>query len=113
MLQKYVLLSGATSVSNSTTTNSIIAGQAGKTFFITAIILTVTTASSGGTGIVSIQNGSNTIIQFSAAAVMSMQVNLGDQIGYPLSSGNALTLTVSGATTQATAYASAVGYIAG
>ena len=113
MLQKYALASGATSVTNSTTSNAVIASQTGKTIRVTAIILAVTTASSGGNGIVSLQDGSNTIIQFSAAAVMSMQVNLGDQLGYPLTSGNALNVVVSGATTQATAYASAVGYIAG
>lgn len=113
MLQKYPLVSGATSVTNATATNAIIAAQTGKTIRVTAIILSVTTASSGGTGIVSIQDGSTTIIQFSAAAVMNMQVNLGDQLGYPLTSGNALNVVVSGATTQATAYASAVGYIAG
>ncbi len=111
MLQKYTLIAGATSVSNGTASNSIIAGQTGKKFRITAIVLSVTAASSGGTGLVSIQDGSTTLIQFSAAAVMNMQVNLGDQLGYPLSSDNALTLLVSGATTQATAYASAVGYI--
>lgn len=111
-VQKYVLLSGSGSVSNGTQTIAIIAAPAAnQAIRLTAGVLAVTVAATGGGGIVSLKDGTNVIQSWDVNAISNFQFTFGESIGYPLTVGNALNLTVSAAVTnQATVFCMVVGY---
>lgn len=108
-------VSGRAAVADTTAESAtLIAAITDKTIFVQQVHVAITTASSGGTGIVTLRDGSasGTIIwQASAAATATWNIQLSSNpaFGYPLTSGNALTLAVSGATTEATGFAIATG----
>ena len=115
MLQKYPMVSGSTNVAQGSATSILIAAPAaGKTTRLTTGVIAVTVAATGGSGRVSIKDGSTIIQSWDANAISNYQFNYGAEIGFPLTLNNALNLVVEGAVTnQATAYASAVGYTIG
>lgn len=109
----YQNVSGRAAVAHAGKTGDAIAAVTGAKIFVQQVHLAVTAASSGGTGIVTLRDGTGgTVIwQASAAAVgtWNIQFSANPAYGYPLTSGNALSLEVSGATTDATAFAVATG----
>ena len=113
MHQRYEVLSGSGTVNNATPSIALIAAPlAGETIRLTAFVVSVTTAATGGSGVVTLKDGSNVIQRWDANGTMASQIHLGDALGYPLTPGNALNLVVENAVAnQATAYASAVGYL--
>jgi hypothetical protein len=113
MQQKYQIVSGTGTANNATPTVALIAAQgAGKVIRITAYIITVTTAATGGSGIVSFKDGTTTLMSWDANALMNSQVNLGEGIGYPISANSAFNLVAENAGgNQATVNGSCVGYV--
>lgn len=114
-VQKYVLLNGSGSVTNASQTLAIIAAPtAGQAIRLTAGVLAITVAATGGGGIVSLKDGSTVIQSWDANAISNFQFTYGEGIGYPLTAGNALNLVVSAAVTnQATVFCMVVGYRVG
>jgi hypothetical protein len=106
-------VSGRAAVSDGTKAASALAAVTGKVIFVQHVYVAITTASSGGTGIVTLRDGvAGTVLwQASAAATNTWNIDLSENPdwGYPLTSGNALSLEVSGATTDATGFAIAIG----
>lgn len=113
MQQRYKTTSGTGTANNAGATIVLLAAPASNEIVrVTAYVLTVTLAASGGSGIVSLKDGTTTLMSWDANALMNSQVNFGEALGFPLSAGNALNLVVESAGgNQATANASAVGYI--
>lgn len=106
-------VSGRGAAVHATKTGDAIAAISGLKIFVQQVHLAVTTASSGGTGIVTLRDGTGGTVlwQASAAAVGTWNIQLSNNPdwGYPLTSGNALSVEVSGATTDADAFAIATG----
>lgn len=103
---------GNISATNGGTTGVIIAAQSGKVLRIREGSVSVYLAATGATGLVRICDGTTTIMQWDANAVGGFQFDFGEA-GYPLTSGNAFQLIVSGAgTNQASAYCAAVAWVA-
>lgn len=113
MQQKYELVSGSVTANNATPTVALIAAPgASEVIRVTAFVITVTLAATGGSGIVSLKDGTTTMMSWDANALMNSQINMGEAIGYPLSAGNALNLVAENAGgNQATVNGSAVGYL--
>lgn len=102
---------GNGSATNAGATTSIIAGQTGKILRIRAGCISVYLAATGGGGIARLCDGTTTVMQWPGDALGGYAFDFGE-VGYPLTSGNALQLIVSGAvTTQASAYLSAVAWV--
>lgn len=114
MIQKYQLLSGSGSATNASATTVLITGVSGKAIRLTAGTLSITLAAVGGGGKVSLKDGSTVIMSWDANSLTaSIPFNFGENSGYPLTAGNTLNLVVESAvTTQATAFASVVGFMA-
>lgn len=103
---------GNGSATNAGATTAIIAAQAGKVLRVQRGSISVYVAAVGGGGLVRLCNGTTTIMQWGADAVGGYVFDFGDA-GYPLTSGNALQIIVSGAvTTQASAYCLATALVA-
>lgn len=113
MQQRYELVSGSATVTNATPTLALIAAPAaGEVIRVTAFVITVTLAATGGSGIVSVKDGTTTLMSWDANALMNSQINLGEGIGFPLTAGNAFNLVAENAVgNQATVNGSAVGYL--
>lgn len=109
---KYPITSGYGTVNNTTPSISLLAAPgAGKLLRICAGIVIVQVAAVGGSGIVTLQDGSTDILEWDANSVNSFPINL-TEIGLALGTNNALTLLVGEAvTTQATVYAAFTAYI--
>lgn len=113
MIQKYSTFSGAGSAANGAATTAIVAAPAtGKAYRLTAGTLSVVVAATGGSGKVSLKDGTTVIMSWDGNAVGNiMGFNFGE-IGYPVS--GAINLVVESAVTnQATAFAAVVGFILG
>jgi hypothetical protein len=112
-VQAYRKVNGRASVLNATKTGDLIAAISGKQIVVQQVHLAVTAASSGGTGIVTLRDGTGGTVlwQATAAAVANFNIQLSADPtnGYPLTSGNALSLEVSGGSTEASAFAIATG----
>lgn len=112
-MHSYQNVSGRAAVSESTQAADLLAAVAGKKIFVQQVHVAVTTASSGGTGIITLRDGTGgTVIwQASAAAAATWNITLSTNhdFGYPLTAGTALSLEVSGGDTEATAFAIATG----
>lgn len=107
-------VSGRGAIADGTKTATLLASAAGKRVLVKAVQICITVASSGGAGIVTLRDGTGGTVlwQDSAAAVKSFAtIVFGDDYGYPLTVGNGLSFEVSGATTDATAIAIAIGFI--
>jgi pyruvate/2-oxoglutarate dehydrogenase complex dihydrolipoamide acyltransferase (E2) component len=113
--QKYILVSGSANVNNGAATAAVIAAPgAAKLNRLTAGIISVTVAATGGSGRITLKDGTNVIQSWDANSITNYQFNYGENVGYPLSANNALNLVAEGAgANQATAYASCVGYTVG
>ena len=103
---------GNGSASNGSATLSVIAAQTSpKTMRVTRGVVSVTTAATGGGGLVRICDGTTTLMQWDANAVKDYYFDFGDA-GYSLTAGNAFQLIVSGAgANQATANIMAVALV--
>jgi hypothetical protein len=113
MIQKYVMLNGSGSATNASATLALIAGQAGKVIRVTGGSIAVTTAAVGGSGKVSLKDGTTVIMSWDANSVANISFNFGETTGYPLTAGNTLNVVTEGAvTTQATIFAAMVGFLA-
>ena len=106
-------VSGRAAVAHGSKTGAAIAAITSTTIFVQQVHVAVTTASSGGTGIITLRDGTaGTVIwqaSAAAAATWNIQISNNPEYGYPLTSGNALSLEVSGGTTDATGFAIATG----
>lgn len=108
--QAYAQVSGTAKVSNADADETVISAPSSGRIRVLSGVITVTVASSGGAGIVALEDGvdGTQIFKASAAAVGVHPIDFGE-LGYPLTADTALNLTVEGATTQATARATIVG----
>lgn len=106
-------LQGTVGVTNGGATGSIIAAQgAGKVIRVKSGCVSVTLAATGATGLIRLCDGTTTIMQWDANAVMSASFDFGDA-GYPLTANTALQLIASGAgTNQASGTCAAVAILA-
>lgn len=104
---------GNGSATNAGATTSIIAAQgAGKVLRLLECSVSVYLAATGGGGLIRICDGTTTIMQWDANAVMSATADF-SPAGYPLTANTALQLIVSGAVTnQASAYCVATALVA-
>ena len=103
----YNWLSGTALAANGDADKTLIAAQTGKPIRVLSGTINVTVAATGTGGLVALEDGAGgTVIwQADANAVGGHRVDFGP-LGYPLTAGNALNLTVDGAvTTQASARA--------
>jgi len=109
------IATGRGAVSEADQADDIIAAVTGKTIYLKKITIHVTLAATGGTGIVTVRDGvaGTILIQVDGDTIDNQrEVDLDDGRGYPLTSGNSLSLEVSGAgTNEASAFAVAVGEI--
>jgi hypothetical protein len=114
MDQSYRFTSGKGSVTNASATTVILAAPgAGKKLAITWGTIPVTLAATGGGGLVSLKDGTTTIVSFPANTADTYYLELGDD-GYILSENSALNLVVESAgSNQASANAVICGYIVG
>ena len=106
----YPQLSGTGSAANGAADTEIIAATAGKITRLQKAVVSVSLAAVGGGGEVALEDaaGGTRIWEADADALGVYNIDFGE-LGYPLTAGNALNLTVDGAvTTQATAYCTAV-----
>ena len=105
-------IQGTATVSDGAATAAILASQGGvKKIRLKFAIITVTTAAVGGTGLISLKDGSTVIISVDADAVGTHVLAFGDhpEMGYDLTAATALNVVAEGAgTTQATASAVAI-----
>lgn len=106
-------VNGTASVTTGAATATIIAAQgAGTVLRVTRGVVSVTFAATGATGLIRLCDGTTTIMQWDANAVMSAAFDFGDA-GYPLTANTALALIVSGAgTNQASGTCAAVAIVA-
>lgn len=119
MEQGYKILGGNATVTNSGATGTVITcptsqipGATAKLYLIGGNI-SVTTAATGGGGVVNILDGSTVIFSVPAAAAGSFQVYFGES-GYPMTPGNNITISVTGAVSnQASAGAALTSYVVG
>lgn len=116
MLQGYVCVSGTVKATNAGADQTVIAAQgAGKVIRVKQLVICVTTAATGGGGLVALEDGvgGTRFIEIDGNALGVYSINFGDE-GYPLSSNTALNLTVDNAvTTQASATCTAVAIVGG
>lgn len=106
-------VNGTASVTNAGATGSIIAAQgAGTALRVTRGVISVTLAATGGSGLIRLCDGTNTIMQWDANAVMNAPFDFGEA-GYPLTANTALQVIASGAVTnQASGTCAAVAIVA-
>jgi len=83
----------------------------GKTIYITHAVVSVVEAADGGGTVSLIDNASGDVIFTADADSPGVYALTWGDYGYPLSENSALVLQVSGATTDATAHCSVVGYV--
>lgn len=113
-MSTYRNVSGRGAVADTTAEAAdVIAAITGAKIFVQQVHVAVTTASSGGTGIITLRDGTGGAILWQASAAATgtwnVQLSCNPAFGYPLTTGNALSLEVSGATTEATGFAIATG----
>lgn len=111
---KYQLVNGKANVNTGATTAVLIAAPGvGKKIRITWGVLAITFAATGGSGLVSLKDGSTVIISFPANTADVYYWELGDD-GFPLSDNGALNLVVESAgTLNATVFAAMSGFVVG
>lgn len=114
ILGRYPTTSGAGSASNGGATTAILAAPGtGKRLYLRSGVVSVTVAATGGSGMVTLKDGSTVIQRWDANALGSYPFDYGE-IGYPLSLNSALNLVVESAVTnQATAFCSLSGWTVG
>lgn len=109
---QYTIAYGNGQATNAAASKEVIAAPSSGALRVQRGVVNVTTAATGGGGVVSLKNGTTVFAQFDGNAVGNNVFDFGD-VGYPLTALTALNLVVeSAATTQATAYATVVGYVA-
>jgi hypothetical protein len=116
MDNQYRQISGRAAVNDTTKNATLLASATDQVVRLISAHVVVQTASSGGTGIVTLRDGvAGTILaQISGAtAGNAIDIEFHDGLGYPMTAGNVLSLEVSGATTQATVVGIATGYLVG
>lgn len=109
--QGYLQVNGTDEAANGDVDKEIIAGVAGEIIRVKNIFISVTVAAAGGGGEVALEDsaGGTRFVEIDADAVGSYSIDFGE-MGYPMTAGNSVNLTVDGAvTTQATATATIVG----
>jgi hypothetical protein len=111
---QYRIKEGKATVSNGSATATVIAAQgAGKIIRPTWGILTVTTAATGGGGLVSLKSGSTTIISYPANAADTYYIEWGDD-GYPWDVNTGVTIVAESAVSnQATAFIAMMSIVVG
>jgi hypothetical protein len=107
-----LLTSGKVTVNNgSAGPTAVLAAVTNKTIVVMQFTISVTTAATGGGGVVNVLDGTTAVWTFDANTVGNIVVNLGNR-GYVLTQGNALQISVTGAITlQATANITATGLV--
>ena len=113
MDNQYKQLSGRVAVDNSTKTGTILSGVPGGIVRLISAHVFVTTAFSGGDGIVTLRDGLNGTIlaKIPATASSKLDMDFHDGLGYPITAGNSLSLEVSGGTTEGSAIGIATGFL--
>lgn len=82
---------------------AVLAAVTGRTIIVMGAVLNVTTAATGGSGVVNILDGTTVLASFEADASGYYPIDFGNR-GYPLTQGNAFQVSVTSAvTTQASA----------
>jgi hypothetical protein len=113
MKNQYKQISGRASVTNASKSAALLSSASGCVVRLISAGISVTLASNGAEGIVSLLDGSTVIWQKQATAGFTM-INFVDDLGYPITVATDLTFAVSGAiTTDASATAVATGYLTG
>lgn len=115
MLTNYRQWNAVATVNNGAASTALRAAPgSGKVLRLCAGVVCITTAATGGGGVVSIKDGSTVIASFPAAAVGAFSFSYGEEAGYPMTANTAINIVAESAVTnQATATVSAVGFIAG
>lgn len=111
MEQGYRVKAGTGAVNNGAKTLTLFSCPTNGRLYVVGGNIQVTTASSGGAGLVQLVESATGTIIFSAnaAALSAYQVYFGET-GYPMTAGNDLVLKVTGGTTEATCNGAIVGY---
>ena len=115
MDHQYKQISGRATALDGAAAADLLASSTGAVVRVVTVHVSVTASFSGGAGIVTLRDGTaGTIIaQIVATANNHLDMDFHDGLGYPLTAGNALSLEVSGGTTEGTAIAIATGYLTG
>src|SRR3990167_2043083 len=110
----YQNVSGRGAVTEAAKTADAIAAVTGKVIFVQQVHVAITTAATGGGGIITLRDGTGGTVIWQAVATAlatwNIELSTNPAFGYPLTSGNALSVEVSGAVTDdANAFAIATG----
>lgn len=115
MQNQYKQISGNASVADGSKTGDLLTGSTGNVVRVISVHISVTASFSGAAGIVTLRDGTGgtILVQLVATANAHYDMDFHDGLGYPLTTGNSLSLEVSGGTTDGSAIAVATGYLTG